>query len=304
MFAGPESTVERQPEPVIRSCQDRRGARYRERVPELPEVETIRRQLAPRLVGRTLESGWAFPSTKFTDAPLAAGTRVEAVRRRGKYLLLDLDDTRELIIHLGMTGRLRFRTSSGLEPGPTQTGGHLRASWRVDDGEDLELHDMRRFGRVAVVSDNDYRGLPTLAALGPEPLTDEFTAQGLWRALRASRAHTKTQLLNQRVVAGVGNIYADEALWRARINPASRSVTRPAATRLQAALVAVLNEGLDHGGTTLRDCRQLDGSHGGHQTYLACYGRRNEPCDRCGTLLRHRTLDGRGTTWCPTCQRT
>jgi formamidopyrimidine-DNA glycosylase len=255
-------------------------------------------------VGRKLESGWAFPSTKFTDAPLAAGTRVEAVRRRGKYLLVDLDDTRELIIHLGMTGRLHFRTSSGPAPGPRAADGHLRAAWRVDDGEDLELHDMRRFGRVAVVAARDYHRLPTLAALGPEPLSEDFTAPGLWRALGASRAHTKTKLLSQRVVAGVGNIYADEALWRARINPASRHVTRPGATRLRDALVAVLSEGLDHGGTTLRDCRQLDGSHGGHQTYLACYGRRGEPCDRCGTVLRHRTLDGRGTTWCPTCQRT
>ena len=142
-----------------------------------------------------------------------------------------------------------------------------------------------------------------LAALGPEPFDPDFTAEHLWAGLRGGRSRVKTKLLGQRVVAGIGNIYADEALWHARVNPAARAVTRPAAERLRDAIVDVLRAGIDNGGTTLRDYRTVTGGQGSNQHHLSCYGRWGEPCIRCGTELRRRTIDGRTTTWCPTCQR-
>lgn len=265
-------------------------------MPELPEVETIRRQLAPAIARRRITASGGHPSAKFSSAVEASGATITEVQRRGKYLLVDLDDGRQLVIHLGMTGRLEVRPIDGA---PRRA--HVRAWWDLDD-RTLELHDARRFGRVAVVPAGDYRSLPTLAALGPEPLEPGFTAEGLWQAMRSSAVRVKTQLLSQRPVAGVGNIYADEALWRARINPAARTVTRPAAARLHGALVEVLQAGVAHGGTTLRDYRSLDGSSGSNQFHLECYGRSGEPCGRCGELLARRVIDGRSTTWCRSCQ--
>lgn len=269
-------------------------------MPELPEVETIRGALAPLLVGRTVVAADAHPSTKFSAAPRAVGRTVVGVRRRGKYLLADLAPTAgappaELAVHLGMTGRL----GSDLDP----DGPHVRAWWRLDDGTTLVFRDVRRFGRIAVLDDGDHTALPTLAALGPEPFGAGFTPDGLWRALGRSTSRVKTQLLAQRVVAGVGNIYADEALWRAAIHPAARRVGRERAARLHAAVRGALADGLADGGTTLRDYRTVDGGEGRHQAALACYGRARQPCLRCGAPLRRSVVDGRGTTSCPACQR-
>jgi formamidopyrimidine-DNA glycosylase len=264
-------------------------------VPELPEVETVRRGLAPLVEGRRIGEAWGHPSAKFSPAAAAAGAAVATVDRRGKYLLLRLADGRTLVVHLGMTGQLRMRPEGAPDP-------YVRAWWALDDGRTLELRDVRRFGRVAVVGD-DLSALPTLAALGPEPFDPAFDPESLWAGLRRSRTRVKTQLLGQRVVAGVGNIYADEALWRAGIHPGSRSVTRPGAARLHAAVVAVLHEGIEHGGTTLRDYRTVDGGLGENQHRLDCYGRAGLPCRRCGTTLRRTVVDGRGTTHCPSCQR-
>jgi formamidopyrimidine-DNA glycosylase len=263
-------------------------------MPELPEVETVRRQLAPLVVGRRIVEGWGHASPKFSSAPFAAGATIEQVDRRGKYLLLGLDDDRELIVHLGMTGQLRMRPGS-LDP-------YVRAWWALDDGRVLELRDVRRFGRVGVVPAGEWASLPTLAAQGPEPWDPALDGGGFWRNLRRSRAHVKTQLLSQRPIAGVGNIYADEALWRAGIHPARRTITRPAAERLLAELRVVLEQGIANGGTTLRDYRNVDGIPGRNQLELGCYGRAGEPCVLCGTELRRSVLDGRGTTHCPSCQ--
>ena len=265
-------------------------------MPELPEVETVRRGLGPLVTGRTLVDGGSHPSAKFTPALEAVGRTVEGVGRRGKYLLLDLDDGRRLVVHLGMTGQLRV-DAAGRPADP-----YDRAWWHLDDGRRFALRDVRRFGRLAVVGD-DLRALPTLAALGPEPFDPAFTPETLWAALRRSRIRVKTQLLGQRVVAGIGNIYADEALWRAGIHPGARQVSRPAAARLHAAVVEVLAQGIANGGTTLRDYRTVDGGSGENQHRLDCYGRAGEPCARCGTELRRAVVDGRGTTWCPVCQR-
>ncbi len=257
--------------------------------------------MQPRLAGRSIADAGSHPSTKFSPAVEARGCDISAVGRRGKYLIFALDDGSEagceLIVHLGMTGRLSVAADTD------RAHPHLRAWWRLDDGEVLALHDVRRFGRVYVVRPGRYEAIATLDRLGPEPFSDQFTGDSLWRALRASRRCVKTQLLSQRPVAGVGNIYADEALWLARINPAARCVSKPRAVRLADAVRAALASGLRHGGTTLRDYAALDGSSGSNQHHLRCYGRAGEPCERCGAELRRRVIDARGTTWCAACQQ-
>jgi formamidopyrimidine-DNA glycosylase len=265
-------------------------------VPELPEVETIRRQLGPRLTGRQVVEAWGHPSPKFSTATAATGATIDGVGRRGKYLLVELDEQRHLAVHLGMTGQLSIRSADD-EPDP-----YARAWWLLDGDERLELRDVRRFGRVAVMPRDDHTAMPTLAAQGPEPFDPAFTAEHLWTQLRRSRARVKTQLLSQRPVAGVGNIYADEALWAAEVDPASRKVTRRQAAALRDEIVRVLAAGIDHGGTTLRDYRDADGGEGTNQLHLDCYGRAGRPCRRCGTTLVRRVIDARGTTSCPACQ--
>lgn len=277
--------------------EDQTGAhRYRRGVPELPEVEMVRRGLDPLLRGRTLVAAGSHPSGKFIGAVEAVGREVVGVGRRGKYLLIGLDDDQDLVIHLGMTGQLR------VDPDAASPDPYDRAWWDLDDGSRLAFRDVRRFGRIAVVGD-DRSALPTLAALGPEPWDPAFTPQALRAGLNAGSQRVKTKLLGQRVVAGVGNIYADEALWRARVHPAARSITRPAAERLHTALLEVLEAGIRNGGTTLRDYRTVDGGIGANQFALQCYGQAGLPCERCGTTLRRTVVDARGTTWCPTCQR-
>jgi formamidopyrimidine-DNA glycosylase len=266
-------------------------------VPELPEVETIRRQLAPRIAGRTIVAAEAHPSPKFARAVDATTHRFEAVDRRGKYLIARLDRGRELVVHLGMTGSLRIADpDASVDP-------YVRAQWTLDDGSVLEFRDIRRFGRIAVLPAGEYGALPTLHALGPEPLSDEFDARAFHTALRASNRAVKTQLMSQRPVAGVGNIYADEALWRARVHPATRRTTRPQSDRIHTAVRDVLTEAIARSGTTLRDYRTFDGDTGTNQHHLECYGRSGHPCLRCGTPLRRTVIDQRSATWCPTCQR-
>ncbi len=288
-------------------------------MPELPEVEVVRRQLASPLVGRLITDAWAHPSHKFAPGADAVGSEIEALRRRGKYLIAELDCGRDLITHLGMTGRLCFadlsETREALLSRPVDgpaaevmapsavsvSDPYVRAWWRLDSGETLCFHDVRRFGRIAVCDRGDYRELPTLAAMGPEPLEGGLDATTFWRASRRSSQRIKTQLLNQRLVAGVGNIYADEALFLAGINPSARAISKPRAERLLAALRDVLQASIERGGSTLRDYYSLEGA-GDNQKYFVCYGRAGEPCVRCGTELRRRVLDQRSSTWCPRCQ--
>jgi formamidopyrimidine-DNA glycosylase len=267
-------------------------------MPELPEVEVIGRHLATVVTGRVVREAWGHPSPKFETASGAVGARIGAVRRRGKYLLADLDDDRELVLHFGMTGAIHL----DLDPAADRHA-HARAEWLLDDGTLVSLRDARQFGRAVVVPTGDYTALPTLARLGPEPFDGAFTDRGFAAALGARRAPVKAVLLDQRAVAGVGNWSADEALWRARIHPARRRVGAASAARLRRALIDVLTEAIDHGGTTLRDYRQADGSRGSHQDHLDCYGRLGQPCRRCGSELRATVVAGRTTTYCPRCQR-
>ncbi|MFZ4519749.1 MAG: bifunctional DNA-formamidopyrimidine glycosylase/DNA-(apurinic or apyrimidinic site) lyase [Microthrixaceae bacterium] len=277
-------------------------------MPELPEVETVRRQLAPMLIGRTVGATWSFGTPKFDQAELAGGATFGELGRRGKYLLAALDGPDgelELVVHLGMTGRLGVRRGA-LDDGAADGDGggsrHLRAAWELDDGTTFEFHDVRRFGRLAVVARGDHRGLPTLAALGPEPFDDAFTPASLRASVARSDRAMKTQLLSQRPVAGLGNIYADEALWDAGIHPRATRLGARRAEALHDAIRRVLAAGIRHGGTTLRDYRDATGAEGTNQHRLRCYGRSGSPCLRCGTPLRRIVVDARTTTFCPTCQ--
>jgi formamidopyrimidine-DNA glycosylase len=249
------------------------------------------------------------PSHRFTDVDEVAGRRVEAVHRRGKFLLCPLDpdaDGRrlELVLHLGMTGSLRFADSDPTRGANDDQRDHVRARFLLDDGRDLRFRDPRRFGRVSVVRAGDYAtAIPTLQMLGPEPLSQEFTPAGLAAGLARTTATVKAALLGQRLVAGVGNIYADEALWHARIHPASRRVGRTRATRLHAAIRDVLSAAIEREGTTFRDYRMVNGESGRNADFLVAYGQAGRPCPRCGTAMRRTVVAQRGTTSCPTCQR-
>ena len=266
-------------------------------MPELPEVESVRRQLDPELSGRRVEDVWfdlhpAMPR-EFHDLDRLPGHTIEMVRRRGKYLIAPLDDDLELVMHLGMTGVLAFDLD---DP-------HVRARATLDDGRDLSFRDVRRFGRMAVVDAGVYEAIPMLAMLGPEPLSDEFDPDVFAWELRRTQAPVKPFLLSQRAVAGVGNIYADEALWLARIHPASRRVGTRRAHHLHRAIREVLLHSIEREGTTFRDYRMVDGSSGRNVSFLVAYGREGEPCHRCDTPMRKIVLGGRGTTYCPHCQR-
>ena len=282
-------------------------------MPELPEVESVRRQLAPELTGRRVVAVWwdPHPNTRLSDLDLVVGRRVEAVRRRGKFLLCSLDPTAdgdhlELVLHLGMTGSLSFtRPSPAPDAGHDRdpTVGHVRVRFELDDGRTLRFRDPRRFGRASVVPAQDYADrIPTLARLGPEPLSAEFDADRFAAALAATTAPVKARLLDQRLVAGVGNIYADEALWRAGIHPGSRRVGRGRGLRLHARLVEVLAAAVEREGTTFRDYQMINGQSGRYAAHLDAYGQAELPCRRCGRTLRRTVIAQRGTTYCPGCQ--
>ncbi len=235
----------------------------------------------------------------------AVGQRIEAVTRRGKFLLLPLRPATptpsagrdELVVHLGMTGVLS----------PRPPAAHLRLLLRLDGAapDVLYVQDARRFGRVLVVPSGDYRTLPTLAAMGPEPLGDAFTVAAFAAALARSTQPVKAFLLSQRPVAGVGNIYADEALWRARVHPASpaRALSRPKVRALHAAIREVLAAAVELQGTTLYDYRTVNGEVGAYLDELDAYGHDGDPCPRCGTPLLRIVVGQRGTHHCPRCQR-
>jgi len=271
-------------------------------VPELPEVETVRAQLEPVLTGRRFERVEIHDPRlvrPYEPAEVAAeleGERVVAVERRGKYLIVRFESDRVLLIHLRMTGSLRH--GSGLEEDL-----HRRAVVRLDDGSDVAYRDVRRFGTWLVLEPGELA--PYLATrVGEEPLDALFTAARLGERLAKRRAPIKAALLDQRTLAGLGNIYVDEALWRARINPLrpAESIDRAELRRLHRAIRTTLEAGIARQGSTLRDYALPDGGSGSMQDEFKVYGRGGEPCDRCGTPIAKTRLGGRGTWFCPRCQ--
>jgi formamidopyrimidine-DNA glycosylase len=275
-------------------------------MPELPEVETVRRGLEPRLAGRTIEAA-DIRDGRLT-APLdplevgleLGGERFAGVGRRGKYLLFELDSGRTLVVHLRMTGWFHHRPAGAADPMPE----HVRATFALDDGSQLVYRDQRRFGTMRLIEPGDLEEHLRLRA-GPEPLSPDWTPQRLRRDLAGRRAPVKALLLHQGIVAGVGNIYADEALWDARIHPLRPGGALSAAQvkRLHAAVVGALERGIDSRGASIRDYRDVDGERGGMQERFAVYSRTGEPCPRCGTPIRKIRVAQRGTHYCPRCTR-
>jgi formamidopyrimidine-DNA glycosylase len=275
-------------------------------MPELPEVESVRRQLEPVLVGRRFERvrvddpRLVRPYEPVEVAAELEGERVTAVERRGKYLVVRFESNRVLLIHLRMTGSLLHASSGTLPDDP-----HRRAVVRLEDGSDVAYRDVRRFGTWLLLEPGESE--PYLAArVGDEPLDALFTAARLGERLAGRRTSLKAALLDQRTLAGMGNIYVDEALWRARLNPLrpAAGLDRNELRRLHRGIRAALEHGLARQGSTLRDYRLPDGSGGSMQDEFRVYGRREEPCDRCGTPISRTRVAGRTTWFCPTCQPT
>jgi formamidopyrimidine-DNA glycosylase len=275
-------------------------------MPELPEVETVRARLEPELVGRRLERVEILDprlTRPFDPARVAAeleGERIAAVDRRGKYLLVRFESGRVLLIHLRMTGSL-LHGSDGRLLGEDP---HRRAVVKLDDGSDVAYRDVRRFGTWLLVEPDELE--PYLGdRVGREPLERAFTTKRLGEALAGRRTPVKAAILDQRRLAGIGNIYADEALWRARIHP-QRPAGELDADELKAlhrGIRTALKAGIARQGATLRDYRTPDGGSGAMQHEFKVYAREGEPCERCGTPIEKIRAAGRGTWYCPNCQR-
>lgn len=279
-------------------------------VPELPEVETVRRSLEPRLVGRRIESvsvGRDRVVRRTSATALIDGTRgsvVESVGRRGKYLLCELNNQRSLMVHLRMSGQLLLAERSVPRPA------HTHVVMGLDDGSELRFVDPRTFGEVVVFDparvDSE---VPELARLGVDPIADAFGVADLRRVLRGHRRQLKALLLDQHQIAGIGNIYSDEILHRARLHPLRRSdtLTRGAEARLHGVIVAVLCDAIAAGGSTLDDAAyvDVDGVAGSYQHRHVVYGRADHRCTSCQRgRIRRIVVAQRSTHYCPVCQRT
>jgi formamidopyrimidine-DNA glycosylase len=287
-------------------------------VPELPEVETVCRQLEPELEGRRIEQlevldeRWSRPVPPAELDAAVEGREIRGLGRRGKYLLLRLDGDQTLVMHLRMTGNLvlveggeKLDPSEGrrlYESERSTSARHLRARFLLDDGRELWFTDPRRFGEAFLVDDS---GLgKRFERLGIEPLSEEFTAEALGEIAAGRTAPLKSFLLDQSGIAGVGNIYADEALFRARLHPLSPAASMRPEHReaLRAAVVAALEAGIDGGGASIDDYRDGRGEKGTMQDEFLVHTREGEPCPSCGGPIARIVVAGRSTYYCPSCQ--
>ena len=274
-------------------------------MPELPEAETIARGLAAAVTGRRIDDVEVLRADVLRVHPhvfraCVRSLRVERVGRRGKNVVLTLDRGRFLVVNLGMTGRLLPLLPGGAAPAFPPTHPALRFSFR--EGGVMVFDDVRRFGAVECLAEEEWAERST--ALGPEPLSEDFTPAVLARRLAGSRAPVRSWLLDQRRVAGVGNIYANEALWRARVHPGrpAGSLTGAEARRLHEGITSVLREAVDARGTTLRDYRTAEGAAGSFLVRLSVYGREGSPCPRCSMPVKRVVFGNRSAFLCPRCQ--
>jgi formamidopyrimidine-DNA glycosylase len=279
-------------------------------MPELPEVETVVRDLRPAVAGRTIvavphaaSSVIRYPAPEVLAAALPGAT-FDSVARSGKYIHCALRRDGEpvgeaLVVHLGMTGHLEVCDADA----PARSHTHLRAL--LDDGRELRFADARRFGRVIHGDPVMLRAARLIPLLGVEPLGEEFTPARLDALLRGTTRTVKAALLDQRGIAGLGNIYVDEICHRAGVRPTRRCprLTRHERAALYAAVISVLQTAIRNRGSTIDDYRDLWNAKGSHQEELRVYGRGGHPCAGCGTALRRTVVAGRGTTYCPACQR-
>jgi len=272
-------------------------------MPELPEVETVVRDLRPRVVGRVIRNITTGPRqlrTPWNDAwnDQLLGHRFLAIRRRGKWIIVELDSGSRLLVHLGMTGQLTAMPAT--EPQPD----HLHLIFALDDESELRFRDVRRFGSARLLADEEtLQELFTKAKLGPEPFQLD---PGYFRtAVQKANRSLKAILLDQRVVAGVGNIYADEACSRAGLHPGRRGVrlTPAEVDRLRDAILEVIAHAIEHRGSTIRDYIGGSGLRGGFQEEFRVYGRTGEPCKTCGSAISRLVIAGRSSHFCPDCQR-
>ncbi|HEX2646229.1 MAG TPA: bifunctional DNA-formamidopyrimidine glycosylase/DNA-(apurinic or apyrimidinic site) lyase [Candidatus Dormibacteraeota bacterium] len=274
-------------------------------MPELPEVETIVADLRPHLVGRSIVlCDLAFPKIVrhpepegFKDA--VAGVRIDSMRRRGKYILIGLGGDLLLVVHLGMTGQLRL-----VDP-ETPIEKHTHAVFLLDDGRQLRYRDPRRFGRLLLGTEQELITAKKMPRLGPEPIDPSLTTEELYSRLRKRRAPLKAVLLDQGAVAGVGNIYADESLYRARLRPdrMANRVSKKSAQRLQQSMRESLETAIRNRGSSVDTYRDAWGEMGEQQEQLLVYGRAGEPCYTCGRPLSSSRIAGRTTVFCRHCQR-
>ena len=272
-------------------------------MPELPEVETIRRQLEPEIAGariasaEVLDERWTRPESPHEVERLLSGRTIEAVERRGKYLLLRLEGERTLAMHLRMTGNLLL-IDQGRDPP------YLRAQLGLGDGRRLAFTDARRVGHAVVLDDSELDDY-FAARLGVEPLSDSLTAEELCRRAAVRRAPLKSFLRNQLGVAGIGNIYADEALHRAELHPLSPagSMKPDDCERMRVGIVEAIEAGLRSGGASIDDYRDSRGEQGEMQDEFLVHTSEGEPCPRCGADIQRIVVAGRSTYFCPSCQR-
>ncbi len=273
-------------------------------MPELPEVEIIRRQLEKELAGaRIAGCEVGLPRLVTYPTPLGyrrglKGRRIESVGRRGKYLLLELDNGRELVLHLGMTGSLVLSSPKSERPRHTHIVFHLH------DGRDLLYVDPRTFGETALLRRGDRSPLRGLDNIGPEPLDEGFTCDRLAASLHG-RCRVKSALLDQSRIAGIGNIYADESLHRACVSPLRRleELSPGDIERLHDAVREVLSEAISRGGSSISDYVNLRGERGDFQEDHRVYGREGQSCPECGATIRRVIISGRSSYYCPRCQR-
>jgi formamidopyrimidine-DNA glycosylase len=287
-------------------------------MPELPEVETVCRQLDPELTGRridgleVLDARWCRPVPPAKLEAAVEGATIEGLGRRGKYLLLGLDGARTLVMHLRMTGNLVLvEGESKLDPSEGRrlyegersvSERHLRTRFRLEDGREVWFTDPRRFGEAFLIDDIDLD--ERFAKLGVEPFSASFTPEALGEMAAGRTAPLKSFLLDQSGVAGVGNIYADEALFRARLHPLSPAGSmRPEHQEaLRDAVVAALEAGIDGGGASIDDYRDGRGQKGSMQDEFLVHTREGQPCPRCDSPIARIVVSGRSTYYCPNCQ--
>jgi len=283
-------------------------------MPELPEVETVMRGMEPAMQGAVIAKAqvnrpdlrWPFPPNM---AARLTGARVMALNRRSKYILIDLDTRETLLIHLGMSGRILISgdpQGQFLHEHPIAEK-HDHVVFDMANGARITFNDPRRFGAMDLIETASLKDHKLLASLGPEPLGNSFTAETLHRGFANRRTPIKSALLDQRIIAGLGNIYVCEALWRTGIAPTRHAgrISAPRVASLVPAIQEILREAITAGGSSLKDYRRADGELGYFQHAFAAYGREGEPCrkDSCTGTIKRITQSGRSTFFCPSCQR-